>query len=733
MSTEIQGLDLVNPFPGLRPFKEGEEHFFFGRERQTDALIDKLGQTRFLAVIGSSGSGKSSLVNCGLLTALRGGLMAEAGTVWRIAQCRPAGQPIQSLASALAEPGVLFDDVDSGALQLSDIIDSNLHMSERGIVDVFDIAHQKSNTNLLIVVDQFEELFRYTAEEVVGSSQATSAHSEAAEFIKLLLHAQKQTERAIYIVLTMRSDFLGDCTRFEGLAEAINEGQYLVPRMSREERRLAISGPVAVGGARIDPVLLTRLVNDLGDDPDQLSILQHALNRIWSRWAGLGRREDALNLAHYSSIGSMKLALDHHADKAYEELTTERQRLLCAKLFKALTNKSTDRRGVRRPTTMSALCDLTGATIEELTLIIDVFRKPSRSFLMPAITQALEPSTVVDISHESLMRMWNRLIDWADEEAESSNVFQRLTNTAALHATGQAGLWRDPDLQLALEWRMRTEPNEHWASRIGTGFEQAMEFLDDSRVASDNERAEAIRRDEQERELERSKAISDEQNKRLKAQAVAAKKQRQIIGLITIGLIVTTGMAWYAEKQRNEAAAQALIAGEQTKIVDSQKTIVADKIKIAEEKTTDVENLSYVTVQKSVTVRKQEIELQYKNQFLSKLKHTVTDQKKILTALAGMTTNEAKVIRTFTNTSDEPLLLSTIDKNGLEVTLPIFTSSTNRIELQAKPLLPGDSIDINAFINQIWIARTEAPAEIVYEVGFFNENESVVFLEPAKP
>ena len=707
--------NLINPFPGLRPFQEGEEHFFFGREKQTDALIDKLGQTRFLAVIGSSGSGKSSLVNCGLLTALRGGLMAEAGTTWRIVQCRPSDQPIRNLATALADPDALFDNFDSGALQLSDIIDSNLRMSERGIIDVFELARQKPDVNLLIVVDQFEELFRYTVAKNTSATPSTQAHNEAAEFIKLLLHAQKQAEKSIYIVLTMRSDFLGDCTRFEGLAEAINEGQYLVPRMSREERRLAISGPVAVGGASIDPILLTRLVNDLGDDPDQLSILQHALNRIWARWASLETPEDSLNLAHYSSIGSMKLALDHHAEKAFGELTTERQKILCEKLFKSLTNKSTDRRGVRRPTTLSVLCDLTGATMEELISIIDVFRKPSRSFLMPAFTQELKSESVIDISHESFMRMWKRLIAWADEEAESSNVFQRLSNTASLHANGQAGLWRDPDLQLALEWRMQTEPNEHWASRIGTGFSQAMRFLDDSRAASDIERSEAIRRDEQEKELERSRAITEEQQKRLKAQAVAANRQRQIIGLITAGLIVTSGMAWYAMNQRSiateekiNAENQRIIAKEQTDFADRQAKNANDQFKVAINKS----NEAQMRTQDWQTLR-------------SLLVTNAIDRQKILSVVAEFAKQETSVVRDFRNLSDMTLLLSTFDANGQESA--------------AVRLLPGKSIDGNSFvketsiqetlINQIWLAREDATFSPVFDLGFFNENDTTITLE----
>src|ERR1700756_1795445 len=107
-----------NPFPGLRPFRDDEEHLFFGRENQVNTMVDKLSANRFLAVVGTSGSGKSSLVNCGLRPALHGGLMAKAGTAWRVAQLRPGGNPLRSLASALSKDGVLFTDFDASALAL---------------------------------------------------------------------------------------------------------------------------------------------------------------------------------------------------------------------------------------------------------------------------------------------------------------------------------------------------------------------------------------------------------------------------------------------------------------------------------------------------------------------------------------------------------------------------------------------------------------------------------------
>ena len=484
MSTSA-GLGPTNPFPGLRPFREEEEYLFFGRESQVDAMVDKLAAKRFLAVVGTSGSGKSSLVNCGLRPALHRGVMAGAGSGWRMAQFRPGGDPIQAMARTLAKPGVLFGGLDVGAGNLEEMIEATLEMSNLGVVDLFEQAQLKNQANLLLIVDQFEELFRYQQQHVSPSPQEPSQTDErAVAFVNLLLEAGK-SEHPIYVVLTMRSDFLGDCARFPGLPEAVNEGQYLVPRLTREERRAAIAGPTAVGGGEITPVLLNRLVNDVGDNPDQLSILQHALNRTWAQWQRERRGREPISLPHYEAIGTMAHALDQHAERAFAELTTERQKKICEVAFQALTDKGSDARGVRRPTDFAALCTIANASPAEVGTVLDVFRKPSRSFLMPPAAEKLEPGTIIDISHESLMRVWNRLKDWVEREAESAAQFRRLAQNAMLHAKGAAGLIGDPELSLMLEWKQAWQPNAAWAERYHAGFERATFFLEQSRNVRD--------------------------------------------------------------------------------------------------------------------------------------------------------------------------------------------------------------------------------------------------------
>ncbi|MEO8122672.1 MAG: hypothetical protein ABI633_01340 [Burkholderiales bacterium] len=551
-----------NPFPGLRPFREEEEHLFFGRETQVDTMVDKLAATRFLAVVGTSGSGKSSLVNCGLVPALHRGLMAAAGSVWRVATLRPGNRPISALAQALTvalappvPPG--FVPADAAAFSPAELMEATLRMGRLGLVDAVEQAHLDARQNLLVVIDQFEELFRYQALASPSGVGVGNGGEDATAFVNLLLEAGAQRAQRVYLVLTMRSDFLGDCAQFFGLPEAINRGQYLVPRLARDERRLAISGPLSVRDVTIDPVLLTRLVNDVGDNPDQLSILQHALNRTWAHWQDAGGA-GPLSLAHYEAIGTMAHALNQHADEAWAALGSERMQVVCAALFKAITDKSSDARGTRRPTRLDALVAITGASAAELTAVIDVFRDPARSFLMPPAGVALTGDTPIDISHESLMRVWDRLRGWGDEEAQAAQTYRRLAETAELERAGRAALLRQPDLQLPLDWRERERPNLAWAERYRSGFEGAMAFLDRSREAFDEEvRAEAAR------QAERAQLVDD----KLRTQ----RRWKVVVPILTLLILLVATSLWLAVnayQARTAAVEQRKIAVDQSRIAD---------------------------------------------------------------------------------------------------------------------------------------------------------------------
>jgi hypothetical protein len=473
---------LENPFPGLRPFERDQADLFFGREGQSDELLRRLRENWFLAVVGTSGSGKSSLVRAGLVASLHRGLMRAAGSGWRIATFRPGDDPIGNLARALSAPDVIGTDAKDSLHAMT--IEVVLRRGALGLVEVVAEARLPAGENLLVVVDQFEELFRF--QRTAGEQERF--REDAAAFVKLLLEATRQQKVPTYVVLTMRSDYVGDCAQFRDLPEAINLGQYLIPRMTREERRLAVTGPVLVAEGEIAPRLVNRLLNDAGDDPGQLPILQHALMRTWDYWKDHHVDGEPLDLRHYEAIGGMAKALSEHAGKAYDELRDARSQAIAEKLFKRLTEKGPDNREIRRPTKLGELCAVAGASESEVVAVIDAFRKPDRAFLMPSANIALTLDTPIDISHESLIRGWERLKEWVEQEAESAETYKDLAKTAARRARGDAEPLHGLDLQVKQKWWDDNRPNEAWAQAYDPRFAQVQGYLAESKAKAEHER-----------------------------------------------------------------------------------------------------------------------------------------------------------------------------------------------------------------------------------------------------
>jgi hypothetical protein len=200
------GIGIIQPYPGLRPFEPDEVLKFYGRETHTAELLRRLSESRFIAVICNSGRGKSSLIRAGLLPALYRGRLIGATSQWRICIMRPGDEPMQSLAASLAARKVSSSD-EMAILQ-------EIRRSSLGLVRTVRASQFAPGESLLLIVDQFEELFRYIRER-----KEQDGGAEARLFVLSLLEAADLSSAPVYVVLTMRSDFLGDCSQSPGLQQ----------------------------------------------------------------------------------------------------------------------------------------------------------------------------------------------------------------------------------------------------------------------------------------------------------------------------------------------------------------------------------------------------------------------------------------------------------------------------------------------------------------------------------
>ena len=512
----------IHPYPGLRPFYQDETHVYFGREEHRGELLKRLTVTRFVAVIGTSGSGKSSLVRAGLLPDLLSGYLPSGGSDWVVVESKPGDDPFGRLAAAFVAAGWMTSEEE-------------LRTDSSHILDLAN-RHLAPGQHLLVLVDQFEELFRLKVSE-----DPAEDGDEKAAFVRLLLNAGGQRpdlaaqNPRVHMVMAMRSEFLGRASVYRGLPEAIDQGQYLIPRLTREQLRRAIESPARVAGGEVEDALVQRLLNELGDDQDQLPVLQHALMRCWN----FRNADERIGLEAYEKSGQLTSALSIDANEALAETRTAlggRGERILMRVFQGLRETDVNGGQTRRPTTVHELCELAECTADELTTALAPFR--GRSFVLPPPDSRLEDATLLDISHEALLRRWDTLGRWIDEDDQDRRRYLRLaTRAAEEQGSARPQYLMPPQLDLLVKFWAERKPSRAWGLRHHKGYERAKAFLDESeqnrRVMEDEE---ANRRAEESRQKqELARAIS--KRRRMGWQAGG------VVGVL-VAVVVIVVLAW---------------------------------------------------------------------------------------------------------------------------------------------------------------------------------------------
>ena len=531
------GVTVKNPFPGLRPFEAKDSTLFFGRDEQIGEALDRMLRQRLLAVVGVSGCGKSSLVGAGMVPTLEMGLAGDPQQRWRIATMRPGDGPLRELGRCLG-----FGD---GAL------------AERsyGLLEAVE-THLPAGDNLLLVVDQFEEIFPFRDRKL-----REGAGSEADLFVSYLLRAAQDPAGRVYALLTMRSDYLGECAKFHGLPEALNDGQYLVPRMTRQQLLEAIEGPLTAAGVEIHPALVQNLLNQCDEEPDNLPLLQHLLRRMFEQWEGDGGR-GLITAATAAKVGGLSEALDRDAETVCRGLSPEEQRI-AEVLFRRITesrqaDRDDDDRPVRRPQTVVDLARL--AVISE-DLLRDVVRRfEQRGLLMVRKT---DQGDKVDLPHECLCVKWQRLKDWIRSEAEDAKKLRFLMDAVGKgYLTGLA-------LSEALEWKTNGRLDTEWGLRYLTG-EQVSSVV--AWVTESQRLVEEAAEKERQRQEEKRKQ-AEERTRRAKITAT----------ILAVAFLLAAAIGIYAFSQKGEAERQRAEAKKQEDLAKTSANDANAQRKIAEE------------------------------------------------------------------------------------------------------------------------------------------------------
>jgi WD domain, G-beta repeat len=582
-----------SPYPGLRPFEPQEWPIFFGRERMTDAVINLLIDQHLVVVHGDSGCGKSSLVRAGVLARLEQE-RARSGVRWRTCEMLPREAPIQNLALAIAK------------LQEADADPDFIHQIRRALnhgrdapAAVAQLLRRDADDNVCILVDQFEELFSFARRH---------GRDEAQLLVDFLVGLQDSPPQGLYAILTMRSEFLGVCARFKGLAETVNQTQYLLPQMERAALLRAIREPAVLYDGEVSRELAERLVADAGGGQDQLPLIQHGLMVVWRRktgaptgitWAAEAAApfEAAkaaptfhhhsgprwrLGLEDYRGAGGLAELLSKHADDVMAEACCDpnpeeqdKRQKIVEHLFRALTDINAEGNAVRRPQTLDELKRVTGSDEPTLEEIIRAFRADGVSFLRPYGNDEIRPDTPIDISHEALIRCWRKIADakegWLQREFQDGLAWQSLRIQAGRFADNKEEVLSPAATEYSNDW-LRTLPSQSWTERYDNGWDAVQQLMAASR--------EEARVQEQHR-LAEARVLAEKE----RADQLARVARR--LGYLSVALAVVMLMAtlagWFAWQQRQFAETERLAAEEQRQLAMAQKHAGEEARQVAEQ------------------------------------------------------------------------------------------------------------------------------------------------------
>ncbi|MEH2211716.1 nSTAND1 domain-containing NTPase [Nostoc sp.] len=386
-------VSAICPYKGLSYFDctEADANLFYGRTALIDELLEKVRSGNLLAVLGASGSGKSSVVRAGLLYQLQLGRRLSGSDTWQLKIFRPGINPLQNLALAFVESELSDIERASQLAKAEELI-------AKGAVGLGQLITASQTQRVVLVVDQFEEAFTQ-CQDITKRQQ----------FFKCVLGALQRDDNKLCLIITMRADFFGKCLEQEygGLAKKIQEHLVTVTPMNREELETAILKPAQQVNLAVEPELVSQMIADVEDSPGSLPLLQYTLTELWQQ-----RTEERLTLTTYSKLGGVRGTLQTRATEVYESLSLEEQQAT-KRIFLELTQLGEGTEDTRRQVVQR---DLVSSQYSEATINRIIQRLADEKLV---VTSTLSNKiAVIDVAHEALIRHWLLLRKWIEESRD---------------------------------------------------------------------------------------------------------------------------------------------------------------------------------------------------------------------------------------------------------------------------------------------------------------------------
>jgi WD40 repeat protein/serine/threonine protein kinase len=542
----------VNPYKGLRPFATADARNYFGREALIRRLLTRLNNTdsskpskqdpaavaaqRFLAVIGPSGSGKSSLIHAGLTPALGRGEIAGSER-WFIAQMTPGTRPLDELEVCL---------IRIAAAQPGDLR-AQLERDENGLLRVAELLLPRDNSELVLVIDQFEELFTLTTDE------AARRH-----FLDILATAVTDARSRIRVIIALRADYYDRPLYYPLFGDLVRRHMETILPLSVEELEQAIVLPAEQAGVTCEAGLAAAIIDDVLYQPGGLPLLQYALTELFEQ-----RQGRTLTRQAYQAIGGVAGALAGRAEELFREQDEQGQAAI-RQLFLRLVAIDEGKAGLPDTRRRVQRAELNAISTDE-DMVDDIINSYAAHRLLTLDNDPASRRPTVELAHEALLREWERLRFWLEESRDDLYQHQRLQSLTQewLAENQEAGL---------LLTRTRLDQFAAWAALTSLALSQdERAYLDASLAArQDRREAEEVRR---QRELETAQQLAEAEHRRAEIQAEAANRLRRRAVYLTAALIVAAILAIAALAAGRQSALNAAQARHNASIASTQEAL----------------------------------------------------------------------------------------------------------------------------------------------------------------
>jgi energy-coupling factor transporter ATP-binding protein EcfA2 len=662
------------PFPGCRSFYESEQSSFYGRIKQVDDVLLLLHKHKFIALTGQIGSGKSSFLQSGLIPALRKGHNGLAGKEWVICNTRPGLAPIKNLAYALSENNLLNPSVKSTPEQRL-WIEKNLKEGISGLESVYRRSEIFGKKNLIIIIDQFEDLFLHTDR----FNNAAVLNEETNQYINAITGANFAEDIAVYVVIALGAENIIDISPYRRLQDLMNQGQYLLPRINGIDVKRLIINPLSGKNLSISPESMDSLLAQFGSDMRLLPNLQFLMFKIWTTFLHSSGGEMVIQPDDLAEVGNLQHCFAVHLENHYHSLDT-RQKLVFEKLFKAMLSEDSLGK-LTQPQTLTHLSSICEASTDEISFLLNDISEgeskfldilpPDVSLLHGNSTHSYHRNSLVFLKNENIFIHWDRFRTWLDEEKESRDIYKRLITDQLRYDEGKTSLLRPPDLDFIWQWYQNTQPTKIWGEFLVPGYQNAIDYLTLSYSTYKNEMV--LKENARKNEIKRY-------------------RRNMLIGVILAFVILTVVSSLYlnAVEERKEAErAKANLDKEKKRIEklnsslqetqDSLSGTIVQRDKVVNEllnKEKTIKNQNVDLIRKGAQLEKSASTIKTQNQSLiTKIKETEVAKSKAEVA------KEKEIIATNKATDREKF--SNI-KNDLFALISEMAASENPLELITK-------------------------------------------------